>query len=163
MIERTLVLLKPDAVERQIVGRIIERLENAGLKIIGIKMKQVNEEFAKRHYTEELAKRRGEQIRKINVDFLQEGPVVALALEGVEAIEIVRKMVGDTEPRAALPGTIRGDFCHVSYEHANNKKSVVRNVIHASANKEDAKHELNLWFKLEELHAFETVHGKHVF
>lgn len=163
MIERTLVLLKPDAVQRGFCGEITKRFEKVGLKIVGMKMKHPDENFAKKHYREELAERRGELVRKINVDFLQEGPVVALALEGVEAIEIVRKMVGSTEPKAALPGTIRGDFCHVSYSHADKKKSVVRNVVHASADKKDAELELNLWFKPEELHSYKTVHEVHIF
>jgi nucleoside-diphosphate kinase len=163
MMERTLVLLKPDAVQRGLIGEITGRFEKAGLKIVGMKLKHVDEEFAKKHYTEDLAERRGEQVRKINVDFLQEGPVVALALEGVEAIAIVRKMVGGTEPKSASPGTIRGDFCHVSYSHADKKKSVVRNVIHASANKEDAEHEISLWFEPKELHSYKTVHEMHVF
>lgn len=161
MIERTLVLLKPDAVQRHIIGRIIQRFEDAGLKIVGMKMAWSDEELAKRHYREELAQRHGENIRRQNIAFLQEGPVVALVLEGVKAIEVVRKMIGDTEPRSAAPGTIRGDFTHVCYEHANKKQSAVRNVIHASANKQDAELEINLWFKPEELFDYKTAHQSH--
>ena len=86
-----------------------------------------------------------------------------MCLEGVNAIENVRKIVGDTEPLKAQPGTIRGDFSHVSFAYANGKKIVVRNVIHASANEKDAKYEVRLWFKEKELHSYKTVHEKHVF
>lgn len=163
MIERTLVLLKPDAVQRAFMGEIISRFERAGLKIVGAKMVWVDEAFAKKHYREELAKRRGEHIRQMNVDFLKEGPVLALALEGVEAVEIARKLVGPTEPKAAPPGTIRGDYAHVCYSYADQKRTVIRNLIHASADKNDAKLELELWFSPEELHSYKTVHDIHLF
>ena len=163
MIERTLVLLKPDAVQRALVGEIIARFERAGLKIVGMKMVWVNEQFALKHYTEDLAKRRGEEVRKGMVKFLQEGPVIALVLEGVEAVEIVRKIVGSTEPKAALPGTIRGDYAHICFSYADQKKMVVHNLIHASADKNDAKYEVPLWFDEKEMHSFKTVHDVHIF
>ncbi len=163
MIESTLVLLKPDAVQRALVGEIISRFERVGLKIVGLKLVWVDENFALKHYTEDLAKRRGEEVRKMMVKFLQEGPVVALAIEGVEAVENVRKMVGPTEPKAALPGTIRGDYAHVCFSYADQKKMVVRNLIHASGNKEDAKYEVPLWFDKKELHGYKTVHDVHLF
>ncbi len=163
MIERTLVLLKPDAVQRALVGEIISRFERAGLKIVGMKLVWVDENFALKHYTEDLAKRRGEEVRKMMVKFLQEGPVVALAFEGVEAVENVRKLVGPTEPKAALPGTIRGDYAHVCFSYADQKKMVVRNLIHASGNKEDARYEVPLWFDKKELHGYKTVHDMHLF
>ncbi len=162
MIERTLVLLKPDAVQRALVGEIIARFERAGLKIVGMKLVWVDEQFALKHYTEDLAKRRGEEVRKNMVKFLQEGPVVAMTFEGVEAVEIVRKIVGATEPKAALPGTIRGDYAHVCFSYADQKKTIVRNLIHASANKEDSKYEVPLWFNKNELHSYKTVHDVHV-
>ncbi len=162
MIERTLVLLKPDAVQRGLIGKVLERFENAGMKIVGMRMQWVDKEFARKHYTEDLAKRRGEKIRELMVNFLIEGPVVAVALEGVNAIENTRKIVGDTEPRSALPGTIRGDFCHISYQYCNNKGIAVKNVIHASANKAYAENELKLWFNKKELHSYKTVHDVHV-
>jgi nucleoside-diphosphate kinase len=162
MLERTLVLIKPDGVQRQIAGEIISRFEKSGLKIIGMKMVWVNEEFAKKHYTEDIAIRRGEQVRKLNVDFISAGPVIAIALEGVSAIENIRKMVGATEPKAALPGTIRGDFAHVSYGYADQKKMVVKNVIHASSDAKDAEHEINVWFRPEELHSYKTVNDVHI-
>ncbi|MBW2966365.1 nucleoside-diphosphate kinase [Candidatus Woesearchaeota archaeon] len=162
MIEKTLVLLKTDAVERGLIGRIIERFENAGLKIIGMKMQWIDEKFAKRHYTEDIAKRRGEHVRAWLLQYITEGPVVAMVLEGLHAIETVRKIVGPTEPRTAAPGTIRGDFALVSYDFADKKKKAIRNLIHASGNKKDAEHEIKLWFEPEELHSYETVHEKHV-
>jgi len=163
MIERTLVLLKPDAVQRAFAGEIISRFERAGLKIVGLKMVLADEDFAKKHYREELAKRRGEHVRKLMVDFLQGGPVIAIALEGVDAVEIVRKMVGATEPKAAQPGTIRGDYAHVCYSYADEKKMVVKNLIHASSDKSDAKLELDLWFSPKELHNYKSVHDVHIF
>jgi len=162
MIERTLVLVKPDGVQRGLVGKIISRFEDAGLKIVGMKMMWADEAFAKKHYTEDLAKRRGEHVRKYMTDFLVLGPIVAIAIEGVDAIENVRKMVGSTEPKAAQPGTIRGDFTHVSYAHCDEKKQGVRNVIHASADKKDAEYEVPLWFSPKELHTYKTVHDIHV-
>lgn len=161
-IQRTLVLLKPDAVQRSIVGKIITRFEDAGLKIIGMKMKFVDKDFASRHYTEDIAKRRGTKIRELMIDMLASGPVIAIALEGIEAIEVVRKMVGETEPKAAQPGTIRGDFAHISYKYADSKSIGVKNVIHASSSKQDAEAELDLWFAEIELYDYQTVHEKHI-
>lgn len=162
MIERSLVLIKPDGVERALVGKIVSRFEDAGLKIVGMKMVWVDKSFAKRHYTEDLEKRRGKFVREAMVNFLTEGPVIAVCLEGIEAVEVVRKMVGETEPKAALPGTIRGDFCHISFMYADSKKKVVKNIIHASGSSKEAKQEIMLWFKPEELHSYKNVHEKHV-
>ena len=162
MIERTFVMLKPDGVKRAIVGDVIQRFEKAGLKLIGMKMKWVDEEFAKNHYTEDIAERRGEQVRKDLLIFVTEGPVVAMAWEGVSAIEVVRKIVGSTEPKAAQPGTIRGDYSHVSFAYADEKKIVVKNVIHASSDKGDAEREVALWFSVDELYQYPNVHDAHV-
>ena len=161
MIERTLVLLKPDAVQRCLMGEILTRFEKAGLKAIGMKMVWANEEFAKGHYTEDITKRRGEFVRNKLIKFLQEGPVLAMCLEGVNAIEVVRKIVGGTEPKAALPGTIRGDYAHHSYEWADSHEIAIKNLIHASSDKEFAESEIKLWFKAEELHSYKTVHDFH--
>ncbi len=163
MIERTLVALKPDAVQRGLVGQIIQRFERVGLKILGMKMKWVDEDFAKKHYTEDIAIRRGEHVRRYLVEFLLIGPVVAMVLEGVDAIEVVRKMVGGTEPKMAVPGTIRGDFSHVSYDYCDSKEMVVKNVIHASSDAKDAKHEIDLWFDKSEIHDYKAVHDQHIF
>ena len=159
MIERTFVMLKPDAVQRQIVGRIIQRFEDAGLKIVGMKMQYIDEEFSKKHYKDHVDK----PFFKGLDEFVREGPVIAIVIEGINAIENVRRIVGSTEPKSAMPGTIRGDFAHVSYAYADEKGKAVKNLIHASGNKEDAEYEINLWFKPEEIHTYNTVHEKHVF
>jgi nucleoside-diphosphate kinase len=96
------------------------------------------------------------------VDYISAGPIVVAAIEGVNAIEVVRKMTGDTEPRSALPGTIRGDFTHMSFKHADSNKGPVKNVIHASSDKSDAKRELALWFDKKEIQKYESVYDKHV-
>lgn len=120
MIEKTLVLLKPDAVQRGLIGEVIARFERVGLKIIGMKMVYASKELVSAHYSD-VKTRVSEKVYDNNVKFLREGPVVAMCLEGVHAIEIVRKMVGSTEPKSASPGTIRGDYAHVSYSHADTK------------------------------------------
>lgn len=160
MIEKTLVLLKPDAVQRGLIGEIISRFEKVGLKIVGMKMIFVTKDLAGKHYFD-VEKRHGKKVFDNNVKFLTEGPIIAMCLEGVHSIEIVRKMVGSTEPKSALPGTIRGDYSHVSYDYADSKNIVTKNLIHASSSKEDAKRELELWFKKEELHSYSAVHEKH--
>ncbi len=162
MIERTLVVIKPDGVERALTGKILARFEEAGLKIVALKMLRIDKKMAMRHYTEDLAKRRGEHIRNIMLDYISAGPVVAAVLEGVMAIEVVRKMTGDTEPRIALPGTIRGDFTHMSYKYADSRKGPVKNVIHASSDNEDAKREIELWFGKNEIHSYKSVHDIHL-
>lgn len=161
-IERTLVLIKPDGVERGLVGQILSRFELAGLKIAGMKLAMVDAEFAKKHYTEDIAKRRGEHVREQMVEMLSTGPVVAVVLEGIEAIALVRKMVGATEPKSAEPGTIRGDYAHVSYGWADAKKVGVRNVVHASSSASDADSEISLWFAETELYSYTSVHDRHI-
>jgi nucleoside-diphosphate kinase len=162
MIQRTLVLIKPDGVERGITGEIIQRYERKGLKIIAIKMVWIDKRMALKHYTEDIAKRRGEHVRNYLVEYVTSGPVVAIALEGVDAIENVRTITGDTEPKSATPGTIRGDFSPVSYKYCDSKKMAIKNTIHASANEEDAEREIKLWFSEKELHNYQNVHEKHV-
>jgi len=177
MVQRTLVVVKPDGVSRGLVGSIIARFENSGLKIKGMKMVIVEENFAKEHYkldedwaknvfikTKTTHEKEGKEflykdhmefgslIQKWNMDFLREGPVVAIVLEGPGCIEIVRKIVGHTEPKQAAPGTIRGDFASVeSYEVANAKKRVLRNLVHASDSVDNAEREIKLWFKDNEI------------
>jgi len=159
MMERTFVAIKPDGVQRGIIGRIIERFENAGLKIIGMKMVQIDKEFAKKHYKAHVDK----PFYKGLEEFMVEGPVVAMVIEGLHAIESVRKIVGPTEPKQAPPGTIRGDFAHHSYEWADQKGIAIKNLIHASGDKKDAEYEISIWFSIEELSDYKTVHEKHVF
>ncbi|MFB6246818.1 MAG: nucleoside-diphosphate kinase [Candidatus Pacearchaeota archaeon] len=157
MKERTLVLIKPEGVKKHLTGKIVSRFEDAGLKIVGMKQVWVDKEFAKKHYTEDIAERNGERIRENLLNYIVEGPVVAIALEGINAIENVRKMVGGTEPKSAPPGTIRGDFSHVSYQYADANDIPVKNIVHASGDEQDAKHELPLWFSDNEIHSYETV------
>ena len=159
-IQRTLVLLKPDAVERGLIGEITQRFERVGLKIVGLKMLWPNAETAMKHYTEDLAIRRGEHVRKLMVEMLVSGPIVAIALEGVEAVELVRKMVGGTEPKSAAPGTIRGDYSHVSFKHADAKQVGVFNLIHASGSAEEAVQEIEVWFDPSDLHEFSPDYVK---
>ena len=163
MIEQTLILIKTDGVERGLVGEVIRRFENAGMKIVGMKMLMIDKDFAKKHYTEEIEKRRGKKVRKMLMKYITEGPVIALVLEGIHAIELTRKLVGNTESRKALPGTIRGDFSHHSYAYADKKGIAIKNIIHASANKKEAEEEINLWFAIDELHKYKTVFEKHTF
>lgn len=156
--ENTLVLIKPDGVQRGIIGEILTRFEKVGMKIVGMKMVQIDSDFAKKHYYD-IAERHGEKVLKKLTGYLSSAPVLAFVLEGVNAIENVRKMVGKTEPGAAAPGTIRGDYAHMNYARAEKTGTPVLNLIHASANKEDAEHEINLWFSDAEIwdyeHAFE--------
>lgn len=156
--ERTLVLIKPDGIIRNLIGKIIMRFEDAGLKIIGMKMVWVNEDFAKKHYREDIAIKHGERVRNDLVKYIREGPVVAIVLEGVDGIKVTRKIVGSTYPNESLPGTIRGDYAHISKDYANEKEISVRNLIHASSNEDDAKIEIELWFNTFELHSYKTVH-----
>lgn len=158
MIERTLVLLKPDAVQRCYVGDIISRFEKVGLKIVGMKMVWVTKEFSKKHYSAHLEKAFYPGLE----EFITAGPVLAMVLEGLEAVTIVRKMVGGTEPKTAAPGTIRGDYAHHSYAYTDKKGIAIKNLIHASGDKDDAEKEVSLWFKPEELHTYKNVHDVHV-
>jgi nucleoside-diphosphate kinase len=162
MIERSLVLIKPDGVQRGLIGRILSRFEDAGFKIVGTKMVWVDADFGKKHYFD-LGERRGEKVLEVMLKFITSGPVLALVFEGINAVENVRKMVGGTEPKTAAPGTIRGDFAHVSFAHADHADKAIENLIHASGNVEEAKMEVVLWFKDEELHSYKTVHEAHTF
>lgn len=165
MIERTLVLLKPDAVKRGLMGRILARFEDAGLKIVGAKMMHIDENFARKHYEDigEVGKRRGEKVLQNMTKVLSSGPVLALCIEGIRAVENVRKMVGATEPKSAAPGTIRGDFSHHSFASTDAANKGVENVVHASGSIDDAKKEIALWFKSNELYNYKTVYEIHTF
>jgi nucleoside-diphosphate kinase len=158
--ERTLVLLKPDAVSRGLMGEILTRFERAGLKVVGMKMVRPDEGHYHHHYEtiSKIASRRGEDVYHRNTAFMMSGPVVAMVLEGVEAVDSVRKIVGDTEPKSAAPGTIRGDYAHMTYQHANERDTGLPNLIHASGNTEEAKQEIAHWFKPEELYEYKTAH-----
>jgi nucleoside-diphosphate kinase len=136
-VERTLVLLKPDGVQRGLAGEIISRFERTGLKIIGMKFMQVSQELAARHYAEH----QGKPFYPGLVSFITSAPVIAMVLEGPDAIKTVRKVMGATKPSEAAPGTIRGDMA----------VDTGRNLVHGSANPTDAAREVALFFKEPEL------------
>jgi len=179
--EQTFVAVKPDGVQRGLTGEILRRFEQAGLKIIGLKIIQVSKELAEQHYPADRqemiegignktladyqkleldAKKElgtdnaaeiGELVRSWLADYITSGPVVAMVLESPHAIELVRKMVGNTMPLSANPGTIRGDFSYDSAFVGNTRKRPVKNLIHASGNKAEAEYEISLWFSQQEL------------
>lgn len=182
--ERTLVLLKPDAVQRSLVGEIISRFEKAGLKLVATKMVTPNRELAQRHYPDdrhdfikgmghktldsyreaghdpklnfgtEDAHEVGLQLQKWLVDFLVSGPVIALVLSGPNAVKLVRDIRGHTIPVKAEKGTISGDYSKDSAILANAEKRSIKNLVHASGDKQEAELEINLWFNAEELHDY---------
>ena len=161
--ERTLIVLKPDAVQRGLVGEIITRFEKVGLKIVAMKMIKPDEEHYHEHYEEisKLISRRGKEVFDVNLDFMMDGPVVAVVLEGLGAVDLVRKMVGETEPASAAPGTIRGDYSHVSFKHANAIGSGIPNIVHASGEVAEAEQEVKLWFNDDELYSYAAAHERH--
>lgn len=162
MIQRTLVLLKPDCLQRQFCGEIFTRFEKVGLKIVALKMVKPDENHFAQHYYD-VKERHGEKIFKNNLKAMMIAPVIAMVLEGVNAIGNVRKMIGPTEPKEALPGTIRGDYSHQSYAIADKNDIGVKNLVHASANETDAQREIALWFNEAELYNYKTVHEVHLF
>ena len=162
-IQQTLILIKPDGIQRGLIGEVIKRFEQRGLKIVALKLTKVTDDLAKKHYTEDIAKRRGEKVRKNLLTFITSGPVVAMIIEGVDAIENVRKLCGETESKSALPGTIRGDYTHISFAHADENSIPIKNIVHASANEDDAKNELALWFSIDEIHNYKTANEEFVF
>ena len=137
MIERTLVLVKPDGVQRQLVGRILARYEERGLRIVGLKLVKVDRDLAERHY----AVHKGKPFFEGLVAFITSGPLVAAALDGPDAISMVRAMNGATKPVDAVPGTIRGDLA----------VEMGQNLVHASDSAESAATELSIWFTADEL------------
>lgn len=160
--ERTLIIFKPDSVQRGIVGEILSRFEKAGLKMVGAKMLQPDADHYFHHYEKigKMVSRRGQQVFDVTLQMMTEGPVIAFVLEGVEAVALVRKMVGATEPKSALPGTIRGDYSHMSFAHADAQGVGIPNVLHASGDLEEAKAEIAYWFSENELFDYETVHER---
>jgi nucleoside-diphosphate kinase len=181
--ERTLVVIKPDGVQRGLVGEILARLERAGLKVVALKMLRAPRDLLERHYPDhddflrtvggktkeafeayglDVRERMGTddprevgaRVRGWLVDFMASGPVVAAVVEGVHAVSAVRKLVGKTLPVFAEPGTIRGDFSTDSPTLANLERRPVRNLVHASGTVEEAEFEVRLWFREEEIHAY---------
>jgi nucleoside-diphosphate kinase len=158
--ERTLIILKPDAVKRGIVGEILMRFERVGLKIVGTKMLRPDYEQFHHHYEgiSGMVSRRGEKAFNVTLEMMQEGPVILMVLEGIEAVSLVRKMVGTTEPKSAQPGTIRGDYAHISFSYADQESIGTPNIIHASGDPKEAEAEIGHWFSDSELFDYETVH-----
>lgn len=161
-VERSLVLLKPDALSRGLAGRIITRFEDAALKIVGVTMKQLDAEFPRKHYFD-LEERLGADIYSSTADFMQTGPVIALALEGVDAVAKVRQIIGSTYPNAAAPGTVRGDFAHQTKASSEASGKAVMNLVHVSGNSEEAKYEVALWFGSSEQFDYETLAEKYAY
>ncbi len=179
--DRTLVLVKPDGVQRALIGEIVSRLERPGFKIIGLKMVCADEMTAGNHYAddEEWLKSVGEKtkagydkkgvqidedaitigrrIRQQMMEFISSSPVVAICLEGHGVVDKVRLIVGATMPRMALPGTIRGDYALDSYSLADKKGRPVQNLIHASDSIANAEREIAIWFGKDELHPYQRV------
>jgi nucleoside-diphosphate kinase len=161
-VERTLLLLKPDALARGLVGRIVQRFEDAGLKIVGVKMQHMDADFTRQHYFD-LEDRFGKSVYDVTAAFMQQGPVIAIVLEGVEAVANVRKIVGVTFPSQAPAGTIRGDFAHTSKAYTEAQHKVAANLVHASGNVDEAKYEVDLWFSAEELFEYQTAAERFTF
>lgn len=186
--QKTLVLFKPDVIQRQIMGELLTRFERKGFKIVGLKMVLPTRKLAGEHYaatkeqlegmgnkTITVAKERGEtltendpmkigmKIRERNMDYLVAGPVLAIVLQGPHIIEFVRKMVGVTSPLMADIGTIRADYSPDSIPLANWQERTTRNMIHASDSPESANREIDLWFKKGELFEYETAIEKVLF
>jgi nucleoside-diphosphate kinase len=161
-VQQTLILFKPDAVQRGLVGEILTRFERVGLKIVATKMIAPDRDKLYRHYEDigKLKTRVGEDIFAMTLDMMSVGPVIAMVLEGVESVSLVRKLVGGTEPKSSAPGTIRGDFSHMSYEYANSTAKGIPNLIHASGSIEEAKEEIKNWFSDFELYDYDMLNEK---
>lgn len=181
--ERTLVVVKPDGVQRSLIGEILKRYESVGLKVVGMKMLVANPEHIEAHYTLDPNWRRvtGEKtieaykakgltppsedplaITAVILEnlkkYMTSGPVIAMVLQGAHSVKIVRKITGGTEPLTSDVGTIRGDFVLDSYQMADTDSRAVRNLIHASGSVDEAKAEIAHWFKPEELTNYRVIH-----
>lgn len=179
--ERSLVLLKTDAVQRSLVGEIIKRFEQTGLKISAMKMLNASEAQLLEHYNKddvwyekkglgivEELKTQGTEVTKEPIEYgkdiirtvvkyMQESPVVALVLEGNKATAVVTKIVGTTEPTTSDVGTIRGDYTVDSFGHATYENRAVRNLVHQSESPEEAEREIKIWFAEDELMQYTTA------
>jgi nucleoside-diphosphate kinase len=161
-VQNTLVVFKPDAVQRGIVGEILTRFERVGLKIIATKMIAPDKQHYYRHYEEigQMITRRGQDKFDITLEMMIQGPVIAMVLRGVEAVEVVRKLVGTTEPKSAVPGTIRGDFSHISFGYADAHGKGIPNLIHASGDLDEATQEISHWFSDDEVYEYKVLNEK---
>jgi nucleoside-diphosphate kinase len=140
--ERTLILIKPDAIQRRLAGRILTRFEERGLRIVGLKLIQITPELSQKHYAEHVSK----PFYPLLEEFITSGPVIAVAAEGPGAVAVVRAMMGSTNGRESAPGTIRGDY----------GLSRQMNLVHGSDGPEAAKREIELYFRPEEMLDYET-------
>jgi nucleoside-diphosphate kinase len=141
--ERTFVMIKPDAVQRGLVGEIISRFEKKGVKVVAMKMVSVSKELAEKHY----GIHKGKSFFEPTVQYIVSSPVVAMVIEGENAIEMVRGMMGKTNPQDATMGTIRGDY----------GQFIGRNIVHGSDGPDTAEFEINLWFKPEEISSYTRI------
>jgi nucleoside-diphosphate kinase len=184
--ERTLILIKPDGVKRGLIGEIISRIERRGLKIIGLEMVWATESQIDEHYPKDEkwirrlgektlknyetfgfdAKKElgttdtlkiGEQVRGWLVDFMTSGPMVKIAIKGIHAIAMIRKLVGKSMPSDAEMGTIRGDFSVDDSTAANRDKRAIHNIVHASETFDESKHELAIWFAVDDIHDYKRA------
>jgi nucleoside-diphosphate kinase len=180
--EKSLVIIKPDGVQRSLIGEVIKRFERVGLKLIALKFEIPTKEKTKAHYTIdpewvikagnkgiESLQKKGEETSHLNAEeiglgilsklqtYMSSGPVVIMVWQGAHAVDVIRKIVGSTEPRTSDVGTIRGDFVHDSYEISSIEGRSVRNVIHASGTIEEALKEIENWFKPEEIISYRLV------
>jgi len=180
--EKTLVLIKPDGVQRGLIGEVIKRYERSGLKLIGLKMVLATEDLIERHYSvdpdwktktgeKSLESYRmkglepptenpielGERVLNNLKKYMTSGPIIAMVFQGMNAVKIIRKITGATEPLTSDVGTIRGDFTIDSYEVADIDGRAVRNLIHASSSVWEAEKEIEIWFKKEELISYRLV------
>ncbi|MEM0342854.1 MAG: nucleoside-diphosphate kinase [Thermoplasmata archaeon] len=143
MIEKTFVMIKPDGVQRGLVGRIIQRFEERGLKICAMKMMRIPRELSERHYAEH----KGKAFYEPLLSYITSGPVVCMVLEGENAVAAVRTMMGKTNPQDAAPGTIRADFA----------QATGRNIVHGSDSPESAKREIQLFFNDYEIQKYDKI------
>jgi len=157
-LERTFVALKPDAVQRGIVGEVVKRLERSGMRLSAMKMVQADDDILEEHYSEHVDKDFYDNLAA----FMKEGPIIAMVWEGVNAVANVRKIVGETSPKDAEPGTIRGDFAHMGFAHADSTGEAVKNIIHASGDPEEAMEEVSIWFDESEIHDYTRSDVQHV-
>ncbi len=184
--EKTVLIIKPDGVKRGLIGEIISRIERRGLKIIALNMIFATREQIDGHYPKDEKwitrlgektiatyekygfdlkkeigagdpKKIGQMVRDWQLDFMTSGPIVKIVIKGIHAIDMIRKLVGNTMPALAEMGTIRGDFSVDSAAAANRGKRSVHNLVHASETEEEAKHEMEFWFSPEEIHDYKRA------
>lgn len=180
--ERTLVIIKPDGVQRSLVGEIISRYERMGLKLVASKVMVADADLVEKHYTLDPNWKRivgekaiesyekqgktppstdplevGDKVITTLKKYMTSGPVVAMVWQGAHSVEIVRKITGGTEPRSSDVGTIRGDYVHDSYQMADTDDRSIRNLIHASGTVEEANNEIGLWFTDKEIVDYKLV------